>query len=252
MGWNTDFEISDVKIVRDFSFKAIEKSFNEDIRKIGLRKAIENVVENFDILEQVNEAVETPYFLDECDNAFAMLVNSLAVIQDESKCTISLYPIVAEMKSDYGSAEWDVSYCEDRVIFKLNNDLKSKIESNIEEIEKREELLNANSSSIDKSTIKFEIGYHKETVEIGRMLLCLQGDKSIYEIFVRNLEAMTALYCKKTGKELKGIRKAVYDKAAKWTVMMSIPSMRGTLSYRELLQPYTRFSAGLYKKSIDD
>ena len=236
MGWDIDFEVSDVKIIKDLSFEVIKKDCDKDIEKFGLRIAIENVV------------VGTPYFIEECDNAFAILIESFSVINTISS-SLSIRPTIMNRDYALSSVEWDLKYKEDEVILKLNDELKSKINTIKERIHKSEQKLldihnwfSGNELMIEKKCLEAEIRIVNKALETGRILLNLQEDKSVHDIFLREFEALAALYCKHTGKEKKDIRKELYMRASAWDFALWSSNTPITRKNR-WSRPYTYFSS---------
>lgn len=185
MGWDNDYEVSDVKIVRDLSYETIKRDFDEDVKRLGLRRAIENVAEHIDVFGQVNKAIGTSAFLIECDMAFVALMDLSRVA---GLGTATCYML--KYKYSYGSekrTEWGPG-C-------------------------KEDMISENKACL-KSWIRGDRGkLCEELCERDKILLRCKGNKSFFELFLNELENMTALYCKQTGKEMKAMRKNIYTTA---------------------------------------
>lgn len=260
MGWNTDFEVSDVKIIKELDYKVLKRDFEEDVEKLGLRRAIKNVVEHFAGLEQVKSAIGTPDFLEECDKAFENLMNAFRVINATVGPYINTDGYYCVLKYDFYNNEererkdWETG-CIEKMISKNNDSLKYVIERYKENIEDyKQELLNDNN----KTWLQELIYEKKEELEGLIILLNFNGNKSVFEIFLRELESLTALYCEQTGKEMEAMRKNIcktaYDymdlclqlrKTAEGSLFnygkLLFGAIFQTVKYNRLENPYTYF-----------
>lgn len=222
MGWDNDFEVSDEEIVIELGYKDMIKNYKEDVEKLGVRKAIENVVEHAEVLEQVNSAVGTPYFLDECDNAFVILMNVCIVIK-----SIAYWPQEIIKYDDFDSdnqkhirTEWGAGCIED-IILKSCNELKLRIKEKEKRIEMWEkEMYSTTDDVLDADYYQECISEEEEGLEEYGIVLNYRGNKSVYEIIFRELEALTTLYCEEKGKRMESMRKyiciIVYDGLDIW------------------------------------
>lgn len=201
MGWDNDFEVADVKIVRDFSYETVKRYFDEDVERLGFRKAVTNVTDQFDVLGQVNKAVGTSVFLLECDMAFEKLMNLYgSVVLNNGYYYLLKYrnQDATEIRKEWGLG------CEEDMISKHKDDLKASIDYAYDRINHKSEELE-------------EYGVFDETLidslEEEKILLNCEGGKSFFELFLRELESLTALYCKQIGKEMTAMRKNIYTTA---------------------------------------
>ena len=205
MGW--DYEVLDEQILIDKSYDVIRKDFNEDLKKLGARKAVENVVDNFDVLGQVKESVGTSDFLEQCDNAFKILTSSMSVISKASGIGETYYCHLKFHGSDVRT-EWD---CAEKIISDCNKLIEYYKDMEMKNVQEKENELSELSNE-DKMQKEFILGWihdYKKRVEKYKILLNIRDGKSVMEIFIRELESLNALYCEQTGKNMESMRKNI-------------------------------------------
>lgn len=225
MSLNWDYEIISEQTVLDLSYRTVKEILRNDIKMIGYQNAFRKAIGNFDIAVKQLSNATTEDVTDRCDNSFRILMSTYTALVDISYkeiVNIDIFVLLdAILLKKWDDADVSKLYINEKknlmgAIYILEIYNKGCDKEQLEDILSKLRLENKNPDLRFDMYLNHKLSRDsiQHDLKICKFIFNIVNNKSLTQLLVESMDYVIQVYCKENRKDIKKVRKKIYNEAS--------------------------------------